>query len=54
MKQKFSPKLTLIAAYCISLFQFSPTAEALTIDQWSLKIMPLGDSNTRGKALDRA
>ncbi|NEO90830.1 MAG: hypothetical protein F6K56_11475, partial [Moorea sp. SIO3G5] len=54
MKQKLSPKLTLIAAYCISLFEFSPTAEALTIDQWSLKIMPLGDSNTRGKALDRA
>ncbi|NEO50460.1 MAG: hypothetical protein F6K55_42795, partial [Moorea sp. SIO4A3] len=54
MKQKLSPKLTLIAAYCISLFEFSTTAEALTIDQWSLKIMPLGDSNTRGKALDRA
>ncbi|NEO80191.1 SGNH/GDSL hydrolase family protein [Moorena sp. SIO4G3] len=54
MKPKLSPKLTLIAAYCISLLQFYTTAEAVTIDQWSLKIMPLGDSNTRGKALDRA
>ena len=54
MKQKFFPKSILIAAYCISLFEFSPSAKALTIDRWSLKIMPLGDSNTRGKALDRA